>query len=86
MDSLAIHLGSDSCFCGEDSDFFVSSAYYCFGSRDGHAEDMTTDIYFLLEPAESIDTRSIAGEYDDISSSIPELLDSSGCQSTDLLL
>lgn len=76
MDSITIGSYTDSCLSREDSDMVISSFDNSLSSRDGDTEDFSTDHRLSLEPSESMDTRGIASDDDDISSLIEEALHS----------
>ena len=66
MDSLSIHATPYCRVSREDSDLSIASLDHCLCSWNRHSEDMSIRIDISLEPAESMDTRRIAGEDDDI--------------------
>lgn len=85
VDSLSIHTTPYCRVSREDSDLSIASLDHCLCSWNRHSEDMSIRIDLSLEPAESMDTRRIAGEDDDICTASKESIDSGFRESSYLI-
>ena len=72
MYSFLVHTSTHCCLSCENSYLLVSTIDHCLSSWNGHSEDMSPDEYLLLHRTECMNTCSIAGKYNYISSSVKE--------------